>query len=78
MDVENHRDETVDIAMRGSGTALDVSLSDDLGLTLLRGEHIRLGGRLRGPWHLSGDPLQHVLTVEGRGAATPSYATACR
>ncbi len=75
VDIENHRDETVDIAMRGSGTALDVSLSDEQ-ITLMRGEHIRLGGRLRGPRHLSGDPLQHVLTVEGRGATAPSYATA--
>ncbi len=75
VDVDNRRDDVVDLALEGVGTDLEVRL-DPNRLHLEPNEKHRIEGRLRGPRHRTGDELQHVLTVSGRGAAVPSYATA--
>lgn len=75
VDVDNRRDDAVDLALEGVGTDLEVRLDPDR-LHLQPNDKYRVEGRLRGPRHLTGDELQHVLTVSGHGAAVPSYATA--
>lgn len=75
LEVDNRRDEPVAVALQGEGTALSVRL-EQRSVHLERKQMVRVRGRVRGPLHLSGDELQHVVTVSGHGSAVPTYATA--
>ena len=45
-------------------------------LVLRPGERVRTAGKVKGPRHLVGEPLQHSMTVTARSASAPSYAPA--
>ncbi len=75
LEVDNRRDDEVDLELAGVAPDLDVRLDPDR-LRLEPGEKANVQGHVLAPRHLTGDELQHVLLVSGHGAATPSYATA--
>ncbi len=75
VEVDNRRDDAVAVDLRGDGQKLRVRL-DPRRVHLERKQTTRVKGRVRGPRHLSGDELQHVITVSGHGASAPTYATA--
>ncbi|MET0326373.1 MAG: carboxypeptidase-like regulatory domain-containing protein, partial [Ilumatobacteraceae bacterium] len=75
LDIDNRSNRVVDLELDGAGPDLDVRLRPDR-VVLRPGERVRTSGRVKGPRHLTGEPLQHSLTVTARSSSAPSYAPA--
>ena len=75
LDIDNRSNRVVDLELDGAGPDLDVRLRPDR-VVLRPGERVRTSGRVKGPRHITGEPLQHSLTVTARSSSAPSYAPA--
>lgn len=75
LDIDNRSDRLIDLELDAEGPDVSVRMRPDR--VLLRpGERVRTSGRVKGPRHLVGEPLQHALTVRARSSSAPSYAPA--
>ena len=75
VEIENRAQAPATIGLDGSGPALTVTLAARE-ITMAGGGRAVVRGKVRGPRRITGDPVQHVLTVETRSNSTPRYATA--
>ena len=75
VDIDNRSRGPVDLELAGEGPDLDIRLRPDR-LVLRPGERVRTSGRVKGPRHVVGEPLQHSMTVTARSRSAPSYAPA--
>ncbi len=73
LDLDNRSWDTIDVELGGEGPDLRVTLRPDR-VELRPGDRIRTSGKVKGPRHLVGDPLQHSFTVTARSKSAPSYA----
>jgi hypothetical protein len=75
VDLTNREGETLDLTLAGEGHDVAVRLRPDH-VVLPPGKAARVKGRVRGPSHVSGEPLQHVFTITARGRSHPANVTA--
>lgn len=75
IEVVNRKNEQVELDLLGGGPDLHVAVREPH-VSVAPGATRRVRAKVRGPRHVTGDPLMHVLTVEARGRSLPSYATA--
>jgi hypothetical protein len=75
VDLTNREPETLDLTLEGDGHDVAVRLAP-YHVVLPPGKETRVKGRLRGPSHVTGEPLQHVFTITARGRSHPSSVTA--
>jgi len=73
LDLDNRSRDTIDVELAGEGPDLRVTVRPDR-VELRPGDRVRTSGKVKGPRHLAGDPLQHSFTVTARSRSAPSYA----
>ncbi len=75
VDLTNREAETLDLTLAGEGHDVAVRLKPDR-VVLPPGREARVKGRVRGPSHVAGEPLQHVFTITAVGRSQPANVTA--
>jgi hypothetical protein len=75
VDVTNRRSNTVTVGLHGEGPDLKVQLRPPQ-VTLRPGQRVFVDGRVKGPSHVFGEKIQHLLTIVATGQGTPAYSSA--
>jgi hypothetical protein len=75
VDVTNRRSNTVTVNLHGEGPDLRVQMRPPQ-VTLRPGQRVFVDGRVKGPSHVFGDKIQHLLTIVASGQGTPAYSSA--
>lgn len=73
LDIINRRDEATTVELAADADS-DIAVTLDPPIVhVAKGETVRIEGRVRGDRHWVGEERQHIVNVEARGGATPSY-----
>lgn len=75
LDVVNHEDTPVDVAIEGSAPEVQVSFAQPR-MHLVPGQHAVTKGRVKGPRRWTGEPTQHTVLITARGRASSTSVTA--